>query len=259
MMAKLDAMRFAGTVNKSAIEWGKHHAKPGVTLREVDAIIEDYILKTGCKPAFKGYRNYPATACLSVNDVAVHGIPTEYKLRDGDLLTIDVGSICDGWYVDSARSFIVGPPNEGRKTCLRQVLIDATEAILEAELSVLSSGCTYMQLIDAAERTSSMLGVKIMPQWQGHHIGNTVHIEPSIPNTLPANLGSTKLALLQRQYRNMTFKAGDTICLEPVVTFGSVETTIDPDGWTIRSRDGSDVAHTERCLLVTEQGYELLS
>jgi methionyl aminopeptidase len=258
MMAKLDAMRFAGTVNKSAISWGSHHAKPGVTLKELDAIIEDYILKTGCKPAFKGYRNYPATACLSVNDVAVHGIPNEYSLRDGDLLTIDVGAICDGWYVDSARSFLIGTSKSSRSES-RLKLIEAAEMILEAELSVLSSGCTYMQLIDAADRKSSMLGVNIMPQWQGHHIGNTVHIEPSIPNTLPTHVGSTKLALLQRQYRNMTFKAGDTICLEPVVTFGTVETTIDSDGWTIRSRDGSDVAHTERCLLVTEQGYELLS
>lgn len=257
-MAKLDAMRFAGTVNKSAISWGSHHAKPGVTLKELDAIIEDYIVKTGCKPAFKGYRNYPATACLSVNDVAVHGIPNEYKLRDGDLLTIDVGAICDGWYVDSARSFLIGTSKSSRSES-RLKLIEAAEMILEAELSVLSSGCTYMQLIDAADKKSSVLGVNIMPQWQGHHIGNTVHIEPSIPNTLPTTVGSTKLALLQRQYRNMTFKAGDTICLEPVVTFGTVETTIDPDGWTIRSRDGSDVAHTERCLLVTEQGYELLS
>lgn len=254
-MAKIDAMRFAGTVNKNAIEWGKHHAKPGVTLKELDTIIEDYILKTGCKPAFKGYRNYPATTCLSVNDVAVHGIPNDYKLKDGDLLTIDVGSICDGWYVDSARSLIVGKLRDES----RLKLIEAAELILAAEISVLSDGCTYMQLIDAANRQSLELGVTIMPQWQGHHIGNTVHIEPSIPNTLPTHIGGTKLALLQRQYRNMTFKTGDTICLEPVVTFGTQETTIDPDGWTIRSRDGSDVAHTERCLLVTEHGHELLS
>lgn len=257
-MAKLDAMRFAGSVNRQAIQWGIHHAKPGVTLKELDAVIEDYIMKTGCKPAFKGYRNFPATCCLSVNDVAVHGIPGDYRLENGDLLKIDVGAICDGWYVDSARSIVVGT-GKHPKAESRLKLIQATEMILEAELSVLSSGCSYMDLIDAADRKSAMLGVNIMPQWQGHHIGNTVHIEPSIPNTLPTHLGSTKVALLTRQYRNMTFKAGDTICLEPVVTFGTIETTIDPDGWTIRSRDGSDVAHTERCLLITEQGYEILS
>jgi len=268
MNDKLDSMRYAGKVNVGAIERGFEVAQPGVTTREIDAAMESFIREAGCTPSFKDYQPdgypspFPATACISPNSVVVHGIPGDYVLEPGDLLTIDVGTEYNGWHVDAARTRIVpGVMNGIQKKRFYEAtdLIEATEAILEAQLSVVKNECTFLQMVLAAEAAADRYGVTIMPQWGGHSIGEKVHLPPFIPSAMHKTVSKIKQSIEEKRLARQTLKTGQTICIEPVVTKGTNDITIDEDGWTIRQTQHYLTAHTERCLLVLEDGYEILS
>ena len=265
MNDKLSSMRYAGKVNLLSIEHGFEIAQPGVTLAEVDAAIEAWIRGRGCVPAFKNYQPtgspspFPATACISPNEVVVHGIPGDYVLQPADLLTIDVGTKYQGWYVDAARTRLVPGKASLDKITQGNRLIYATNEVLEAQLSVVKDQCDFLSMIEAAEAAARKHGVTIMPQWGGHGIGDKVHLEPFIPSALDRSKSKIKVQLEERQNARQKLIEGQTICIEPVVTFGSSDIMVDEDGWTIRQADGYLTAHTERCLLVTKDGYELLS
>lgn len=261
-MNKIESMLLAGRVNQHAIEYGFEVAKPGVTLKEIDKEIEWYIRSNqNCKPAFLNYtpdgslKPFPNTACISPNDVAVHGIPGDYVIKNGDLITIDVGTECNGWFVDAARSKVIGNPSDDKA----QYLILAAEAILKAELSVIKNECTLLEIVEVAELTAKQYNVTILPQYGGHQIGEQIHMSPFIPNAIyrPQSVLRTDLEI--NRYRQTKLFEGQTICIEPVVTYGSIDTIVDGDNWTVRKADGNLVAHTERCLLITKNGYELLS
>lgn len=263
-------MRHAGRVNQQAIEHGFSVAVPGKTLREINDAVEAFILENGCQPAFKNYQPpgaktpFPATACISPNSVVVHGIPGDYVLEAADLLTIDVGSEYNGWYVDSARSKVVPCPLAATAAQQQQAkdaeyLIKATDAILNAQLAVIRDGCTFLQLVEVSEKTAKEYSVTIMAQWGGHQIGNKVHLEPFIPVGIDRCQSSLKQSLDIKKYARQVLIEGQTICIEPVTTYGSNDIILDGDLWTVRKRDGLLAAHTERCLLVTKNGYELLS
>ena len=269
-MNRLEAMRYAGGVNQQAIEHGFSVALPGKTLREVNDAVEAFILEKGCLPAFKHYQPdgakspFPATACISPNSVVVHGVPGDYVLEPADLLTIDVGAEYKGWFVDSARSRVVPCPVAASETQLQQAkeaeyLIQATEAILSAQLAVIRDGCTFLQLVEVSEKAAQDYGVTIMAQWGGHQIGNKVHLEPFIPSGIDRRQSRLKQSLDAKKYARQQLTEGETICVEPVVTYGSSDIILDGDLWTVRKSDGLLAAHTERCLLVTKDGYELLS
>lgn len=261
-MDKLECMRRAGRVNQDAIIYGFENAIPGTTLLEVDRAIEWYIMAMKCKPAFKNYQPgfavspFPGTACLSVNDVAVHGIPNSYVLKPGDVLTIDVGTELNGWFVDSARTRII-PGIEPSKTLVN--LVEGTEAILAAELEIIEDGCTFFELIQAAEIVARKYNLTILPQYGGHQIGEKIHMPPFIPNAIDRNQSKIKQWADEVNYKEQKLSDGQIICIEPVTTLGSTDIIVDADGWTIRKADGNPVAHTERCLLVKQKGYELLS
>lgn len=258
-------MRYAGKVNLAAIEWGFHHAQPGVTLAEIDVVMEKYIRDAGCRPAFKNYQPtgyplpFPASVCISPNDVVVHGIPGDYVLQAGDLLTIDVGTEYQGWYVDAARTRLVPGKALLDKITRGNKLIHATTEILEAQLSVVKDQCDFLSMVRAAEAEAMRQGVTIMPQWGGHGIADKVHLEPFIPSAIDRTKSKIKQQIEERQYARQKLTEGQTICIEPVVTFGKSDIIVDDDKWTIRQADGHLTAHTERCLLVTKDGYELLS
>jgi len=258
-------MRYAGKVNLAAIELGFEHALPGKTLAEIDLVMEKYIREAGCTPAFKNYQPqgspspFPATVCISPNEVVVHGIPNDYVLQPADLLTIDVGTEHKGWYVDAARSRLVPGKAPLDKITRGNKLIYATNEVLEAQLSVVKDQCTFLSMIQAAEAAARQHGVTIMPQWGGHGIGDKVHLEPFIPSALNRGQSKLRLKIEEKRYARQKLIEGQTICVEPVVTFGSSCIMVDEDGWTIRQADGHLTAHTERCLLVTKDGYELLS
>ena len=257
-MDQLEATRYAGKVNREAIEAGFFVAQPGVTLATVNAAVEQYLVGFKCVPIFKGYRGFPAACCLSPNEVVVHGVPSDYVLKAGDVLTVDVGCSYEGWCVDSARTRVVGLAAPGLFP-FQERLVAAVESVLEAEISILQSGRTLLEIAKVAEQRAAKLGVRIYPQWGGHQIGQTLHVEPFIPNCIDPKLPKIKRWQLEREYDKYKLQAGQVICLEPVVTFGETDIILDGDGWTVRSADGSLVAHSERCILVTETGYEILS
>lgn len=257
---QISCMKYAGKVNQEAIEYGFLIAQPGVTLKTIDAEMEKFILDAGCKPAFKGYKPdgaplpFPCTACISPNSVVVHGIPGSYVLAPGDLLTIDVGTQYNGWFVDSARTRIVDGFNpHGSK------LIEATNAILAAQLAVIKHDCNFLTLVEAAAKVADAYNVKIIPGFGGHGIGNKIHLEPFVPNTLTYDRGHMFKCFEEQTYKTNTFIAGKTYCIEPVVTYNTINIYTDEDGWTVRTVDGSIVAHEERCILVLNNGIELLS
>lgn len=260
-------MRYAGEVNLAAINLGFKNARPGITLAEIDAIIEDHIRSADCLPAFKGYKptgyptSFPATACMSVNDVVVHGIPGDYSLKEGDLLTIDVGTKYNGFFVDSARTRLVLSHAQDAHLCIDQLnLIDATEAILQAQIDVLKNNCSLLELALAAEvEAKKWTGVSIMPQWGGHGIGKNIHMEPFIPSCIDRTKSLINQKIQQKRYLEQTLTTGQTICLEPVTTLGNIDIILDSDQWTVRQAEGKLAAHSERCLLITKNGYELLS
>lgn len=255
---KLEAMRYAGKVNAHAIEMGFRYAITGTTLLDLNQVIEEYMRSHDCVPIFKGYHGFPAAACLSPNDVVVHGVPSSYALKDGDILTIDIGCSHDGWCVDSARTRVMGLTQPGFFP-FQERLAAAAESVLEAEMSILRSGVNLLEIAKAAEARAIQLGVNIFPQFGGHSIGRALHEEPFIPNCIDGSLSSIKRWQLEREYEGYVLQAGQVICLEPVVTFGKTDIMVDGDGWTVRTRDGSLVAHSERCILITDNGHEILS
>jgi methionyl aminopeptidase len=256
-------MRIAGKVNLEAIQKGMEVAKPGVTLREIDAVIEDHIKDNFCQPSFKGYKGYPAASCISPNNVVVHGVPGDYELQTWDLVTIDVGTRHNGYTVDAARTFIVDGPMDDKLSdpsyYSKLTLLKAAEYILEGQLSVVKAGCSLEKIVDISEERVKGTAYNIMPQWLGHGIGEEIHMPPSIPSTWDRSKGELNVSLQKRISRNILLTEGQTICLEPVVTYGNCDIIMDEDGWTIRTTDNSLVAHTERCVIVTEDGYELLT
>jgi len=258
-MDRLEATRHAGEINRMAIELGFSHAVPGTTLLEINDAIEQHFAIFGCVPIFKGYRGFTGVCCLSPNDVIVHGVPNNYVLKDGDLLTVDVGCSYEGWCVDSARTRIVSDVTHPTFFPFQERLITAVESVLEAEISVLKDGVSLLEIAKIAEARATALGVNICLAWGGHKIGRTLHEVPFIPNGIDRSLSKIKQWQLEREYAAYKFKTGDIICLEPVVTFGSTEFVIGDDGWTARSKDGSLVAHSERCLLVLDSGHEVIS
>ena len=257
-MDKLDAMKYAGVVNNGAISWGSHLAGLKFSLLEIDAMMNRYFIERDCTPIFKGYRGFPGTACLSPNDVVVHGVPSNYIPKDGDLLTIDVGCSYEGWCVDSARTIVIGLTQPGLFP-LQERLAAAAESVLEAEMSILRPGTTLLEIAKAAEDRAAQLGVNIFPQFGGHNIGRALHEEPFIPNCIDPALSSIKRWQLEREYAGYALQAGQVICLEPVVTFGKTDIMVDGDGWTVRTPAGSLVAPSEQCILITDNGHEILS
>lgn len=253
-------MRYAGKVNLGAIEHGFSVAKPGVSLLEVDAAIEQFILKHDCKPAFKNYQPIGASspflfsACLSPNDTVVHGVPGNYILKDGDLLTIDVGTAYKGWFVDAARTRITSGTN-----LIGLKLIEATEAVLEAQLNVIKHGCNLWALVQAADDAAKKHNISILPQWGGHGIANEIHMEPFIPNAISSSNGHLYRRLQEMSLQKLKFIEGNTYCIEPVCTYGTIDTYMEQDNWSIKTIDKTLAAHTERCIMVLKDGVELLS
>lgn len=264
---KIDSMREAGRINREAIEYGFELAQPGLTLLELDQELECFIRNNDCEPAFKGYNGFPFTACLSVNDVLVHGLPNSYIVQDGDILTIDIGSRKNGWCVDAADTLPIGEAsNEAvgiigmNKTVLSMQLDKVKDGVSLYEIASMSN--ILMDIYNGPPDRERVLGEKnimILPQLGGHQIGKTIHEDPFIPAVLDKSLSKPRQQLQELDYKNTKLHAGQTICIEPVVKYGTADTILDADGWTIRSKDKELSSHVEKCILVTETGYEILS
>lgn len=213
---------------------------PGVTSRELDRIAEKIIRDAGGVPAFLNYRGYPATLCISVNDVIVHGIPKDVPLKDGDIVGIDCGVLYKGYYGDAARTFAVGEiaPEAQR-------LLEVTEEALRRAVAQVRPGGRLSDIGHAVQRYAESHGFSVVREFSGHGIGTALHEDPQIPNYgLPG--------------KGPKLKPGMVLAIEPMVNAGAAGVRMDADGWTARTEDGSLSAHFEYSVAVTPAGARVL-
>lgn len=216
--------------------------KPGVSTEELDRFAESVITKRGGRPAFKGYRDYPATLCTSINEQVVHGIPSpNVKLREGDVISIDVGVECDGWFGDAARTFPVGKINPDDEKLLR-----ITRECLESAVKVIEKSRRLSDIGYAVQTHAESNGFSVVRDYVGHGIGRQMHESPQIPNY--GNPG-----------RGPHLRPGMVLAVEPMINAGSWETEVREDGWTVVTADGKKSAHFENTIAVTDNGPDILS
>ena len=216
-------------------------AQPGVTTKELDKLAHDAIVKAGAKPAFLGYRGYPATLCISVNEEIVHGIPGPKRLKDGDIVGLDLGCIVDGFYGDAARTVAVG-----RASAEAERLMKATRESLFAGIDMCRLGNRIGDIGHAVQTHAESFGYSVVKDFVGHGIGTSLHEEPQVPNYGPAG-------------RRERLVAGMCLAIEPMVNVGRPEVEMLADGWTAVTRDRSLSAHFELSVAVTEFGPWILS
>lgn len=238
---ELDTMDRANALVHKVLRAVKGAAVPGITTGELDALAEEMIMAGGGRPAFKGYRGFPATLCTSVNDVIVHGIPNgKNPLREGDLVSVDCGVLLDGFYGDAAVSFGVGAISEEANQ-----LLEVTRRCLEDAVSAVSPDARLGDVGAAVQARAEAAGFGVVREFVGHGIGRALHEEPQVPNYGRAGHGAR-------------LKPGLVIAIEPMITGGSWRVSIDDDGWTARTEDGKLAAHFEWSVAVTADGRRVL-
>ena len=243
--AEIERMRAAGRILADILEVLRAELRPGVSTGDLDGIAERMILDAGAVPSFKGYGSnppFPGVICASLNDEVVHGIPSpRRRLADGDLVSIDIGCIVDGWHADCARTWTVGDvPREVRD------LIDATRRGMEAGIAAARAGNRLGDIGHAVESVADERGYGIVRPFVGHGIGRAMHEEPQVPNY--GRPGTGRL-----------IEAGMCLAIEPMFNLGGEGVYVDDDGWTVRTSDGSLSAHFENTIAVTENGPEPLT
>jgi methionyl aminopeptidase len=239
--AEIAVMREAGRVNARALRMVGEAVRPGVNTHELDEIAAEAIRAEGAAPAFLGYNGFPATICSSVNEQVVHGIPSTRVLRDGDILSVDVGAIVDGYYGDSAFTFPVGEVSD---EAVR--LMDATRSALEAGIARCVPGMRLYDISNAVQRVAEGAGFSVVREYVGHGIGRAMHEEPQIPNFGPAGKGPT-------------LKPGMVLAIEPMVNAGGAGVRSLQDGWTVVTADDRPSAHFEHTVAITEEGPYVLT
>jgi methionyl aminopeptidase len=238
---EIEAMARAGRVVADTLALLGESLRPGVTTKELDEIAEEYIRGQGGAPTFKGYHGFPASICTSPNSMVVHGIPGEYRIEDGDLLSVDVGVTLDGFVADSAYTFSVGSISDET-----QRLLDVGQAALEAGIAEARPGNHVGDISAAVQRTVEEAGFAVVKSLVGHGIGRSMHEEPQIPNWGEPGRGPL-------------LASGMTLAIEPMINAGSAEVFVADDRWSISTDDGSLSAHFEHTVAVTENGPRILT
>lgn len=239
--AELEAMNEANRMVHRVLRAVREASRPGVSTLELDHLAESILVEGGALPAFKGYRGFPGTLCVSLNDVIVHGIPSErVRLADGDVVSVDCGAVVDGFYGDAAVTFPVGSVNG---EAMR--LIDVTRQCLEDAVAEVRPGNRLGDVGAAVQRRAEGAGFGVVREFVGHGIGRSLHEDPQVPNYGPAGQGHL-------------LRPGLVLAIEPMVTQGSWRATVDDDGWTARTEDGKLAAHFEYSVAVTRDGHRVL-
>ena len=229
-------MEAAGRCVAKAHEAVRSAAGPGVTTLELDGIAEKVIRGEGCVPSFLGYRGYPASICASPNDVVVHGIPDTRRLREGDLLSIDIGAIYRGFHADAACTYAIG-----EVTPQASALSAAAKEALWEGLGKARPGARIGDIGAAVEAVARREGYGVVEGYVGHGIGREMHEKPDVPN-------------LGVEGRGVRLRLGMALCIEPMFNLGSAATRVDRDAWTVRTADGSLSAHWEHTVCLTPDG-----
>jgi methionyl aminopeptidase len=248
---EIGQMRRAGRVVAEVLALLESALEPGVSTAELDRIAEEHIRSAGATPSFKGYlgggrygkgpRAFPASTCISLDEEVVHGIPSGRRIRDGQLVSIDVGAIVDGWHGDAARTFVVGQVSDAARQ-----LVEATRLAMMAGIAAAIPGNHLEDVSAAIEDVAKPLRYGIVRQFVGHGIGTEMHQEPQIPNYRTGRPGPELLP-------------GLCLAIEPMFTLGGSAVKVLPDGWTVVTADGSLAAHFEHTIAITDDGPEILT
>ncbi|MFC1572975.1 type I methionyl aminopeptidase [Candidatus Eisenbacteria bacterium] len=238
---EVDKIAESARIVAGALRLVKREAKEGVTTKELDTKVEAFIRSEGATPSFKGYRGFPASTCISVNDVVVHGIPSEQTLRGGDVVSIDVGAYKDGYHGDGAWTFPVG------EICDEATrLLEVTREALHQGIDRARPGSRLGQISNAIQRHVESNGFSVVRMLVGHGIGTELHEEPQVPNFGSAQQGPT-------------LAPGMVLAIEPMVNMGGYEVYTQKDGWTVVTQDSSLSAHFEHTVVITENGPRILT
>jgi len=239
--AEIERMARAGGVVADALALIGERARPGVSTQELDELAEEFIRSRGGVATFKGYRGYPASICTSPNDMVVHGIPGLYTLREGDLLSVDVGVTLDGFVADSAYTFPIGEvsPEAGR-------LLEGCQAALAAGIAQCRVGNRLSDISHAIQRVTEEHGFSVVRSLVGHGVGRSMHEEPQIPN-------------FGEPGRGPLLSEGMTFAIEPMINAGGTEVVLHDDEWSISTADSSLSAHFEHTVAITEEGPRVLT
>lgn len=230
----LDAMREAGRITTETLDALQHAVAEGITTGELDAIAKDVLDRNGARSAPAIVYGFPGTVLISINDEIVHGIPGARQLRRGDLVSLDVTIEKDGFIADAARSVIVG---QGSQTA--RDLIAAAESSLKAALQVARAGNRVNEIGRAVQKEVRRCGFRVVNGLCGHGVGRTIHEEPQVPN-------------VYERFQRDVLTEGLVLTIEPMITAGSAQPVQSPDGWTLKTRDGSLAAHCEHTLMITK-------
>lgn len=238
----LALMRKAGAITAGALVAAGKAIHPGMSTKELDKVIYNYIVSHGAKPSFLGYHGFPASACISVNDTVIHGIPTATeKLKEGDIVSVDVGAFIDGFHGDSAYTFTVGEVSDEAKK-----LLASTQESLNLAISLAKPGVRIGDLSSAIQEYNESRGFGVVREYIGHGVGRNLHEDPEVPNFGRAGHGPRLMP-------------GMVIAIEPMITAGHYSVMSLPDGWTVKTRDGSLAAHFEHTIAITPNGAVILT
>jgi methionyl aminopeptidase len=234
-------MRTAGRLAASVLEMIEPYVKPGVTTAELDQICHDYIVSQDATPAALNYDGFPKSVCTSVNHVVCHGIPGDKKLKNGDIINIDVAVIKDGWYGDTSKMFFVGPP-----PILGKRLVQITQECLYLGIKMVKPGVHLGDIGAAIQKHAESNRFSVVREYCGHGIGKRFHEDPQVLHYGKPGTGEV-------------LKSGMTFTIEPMINAGKREVKLLPDGWTVVTKDHALSAQWEHTILVTDTGYEILT
>lgn len=235
-------MRESCRIVKETLDFVGKNIRAGMTTKEVDELVYKYIISCGAYPSELGYEGYPASSCVSVNEVVVHGIPGDRVILDGDIVGVDITAEKNGFHGDAARTFLVGNVSEEKRR-----LVKVTEECFFKAIEGLRAGSPLFDIGYAVQTHAEANGYGVVRALTGHGIGRSMHEDPAVPN-------------YGRKGTGMRLKAGMTICIEPMINMGTYKVFMDgDDGWTVVTADGKPAAHYENTVLITENGVEILT
>ena len=238
---EIELLRVAGRIVHETREYLKPFIKEGITTKELDTLAEEFIRSKGATPSFKGLNDFPCATCISINQEVVHGIPGKRKLRNGDIVSIDIGACYKGYHGDSAWTFAVGEVSPAKLS-----LMEHTKESLFKGLEQVKPGNRIGDISHAIEVHAKKYNLGVIRELVGHGVGTKVHEEPDVPNYGEAHRGAV-------------LKEGMVLAIEPMLTLGRRDICILDDEWTIETIDNSPSAHFEHTIVVTKDGYEILT
>ena len=238
---EINKLREAGRIVGLTHKYLQQFIKPGITTKELDILAKKFIESKGCTCSFEGLYGFPGSICISVNNEVVHGIPSNRKLKNGDIVKLDIGACYEGYHGDSAWSYIVGEGSDRNKKLLKE-----TEEALMAGLSAIHDGCTTGDIGHAVSKVAHKYNLGVVKELVGHGVGDKVHLEPDVPN-------------YGKERKGARLEEGNVIAVEPMLNLGTADIFQLDDNWTICTDDDENSAHFEHTVLVTKDGYEILT